>query len=577
MLNIFQIKILLIFSLIVNLGCSSKKSSEKAEIIFLNGNFITVNDKEPRAAAVAVKDGKILDLDMDKKSLLERYKGEKTKLIDLDNKTVVPGIIDAHSHITTVAVQAVSANLLPPPDGGAKDIKSLQDILRKFIKTSPTIKDYGIVIGFNYDDSQLKEKRHPTRQELDEVSTEIPIVIMHQSGHLGVYNSLALKRVGVDKSTPNPPGGTIYREEDGKTPTGVMAENAHFMIIFKLIPKYSENQLQEMISTAEHVYLKNGVTTIQDGRTDPSALSSLIYTANNKGFRADVVAYADLEMNLKNELLKGDLMSNKYTNRFRIGGVKLSLDGSPQGKTAWFTRPYLCPPHNEKQGYRGFPIFKDISKLQSLVNIAQEKEWKLLAHSNGDAAIDQLIEVVDKANQDKTKKPLDAVLIHGQFMRRDQIQKLKKLNIFPSVYPMHTFYWGDWHRKSVAGEERAKFTSPTNSLYKAGMKFSIHTDAPVIFPDTARLIHSAVNRVTRSGYILGEDERISPYLALKALTIWPAIQYSEENLKGSLEKGKLADFAVLDRDILSIPHQDLINIKVLKTIKEGEIVYQSNQ
>ena len=568
------IKTIYLIPLLLNIGCNTNQPRNAATIIYTNGNFITINDKAPKAKAVAVKNGKILDVSLDQKSIIKNYKAQETKVIDLKGKTVIPGVIDAHSHLTTVAVQAISANLLPPPDGGAKDIPTLQNILRRFIKESPTIKKYGIAIGFNYDDSQLAEKRHPTRQELDQVSTKIPIVIMHQSGHLGVYNSLALKQAGINENTPNPPGGTFYREDDGKKPNGVMAENAHFMAIYKLIPKYSDEQLQEMILKAEHIYLKNGVTTIQDGRTDPNGLNSLIYTAKNKGFKADIVAYADLEMNLNNKILKGSFMSKEYTKRFRIGGVKLSLDGSPQGKTAWFTKPYIVPPHTEKLGYKGFPIFKDTQKLQNLIEIAQENEWKLLAHGNGDAAIDQLIEVIAKVNQNKMKPNVDSVLIHGQFMRKDQIPKLKELNIFPSVYPMHTFYWGDWHRSSVAGEERASFSSPTASILKAGMKFSIHTDAPVIFPDSARLLHSAVNRVTRSGYVLGPNERISTLTALKALTIWPAIQYSEDSLKGSIEKGKLADFAVLSHNPLSIPVEDLIKIKVLKTIKEGKIIYE---
>ncbi len=555
-------------------SCAKKEKDKYASVIYTNGNIITMNDSFPKAKAVAVKNGLILDVGLNQNELVSKYKGPNTKLVSFNEKTVIPGIVDAHSHLTTVAVQAVSANLLPPPDGGAKDIPTLQKILKEFIKNSPTIKKHGIAIGFNYDDSQLKEKRHPNRQELDEVSTEIPIVIMHQSGHLGVYNSLALKKAGIDQNSKDPAGGTIYREKDGKTPNGLMAENAHFIVVYKLIPKYTNNQIQEMLLKAQEVYLKNGITTIQDGRTDPNGLASLIYTANNKKFKVDVVVYADLEMNMDNKTLLGPLMSEAYTNRLRIGGVKLSLDGSPQGKTAWFTKPYLVPPHNEKNSYRGFPIFKNIDKLQKLVDYTQKKGWQLLAHANGDAAIDQLIQVVENTKKNDGEKEINTVLIHGQFIRKDQIQKIKELNIFPSVYPMHTFYWGDWHRKSVAGEQRAAFTSPTASLMKAGLKFSIHTDAPVIFPDSMRLLDSAVNRVTRSEFILGPEERITPLTALKAMTIWPATQYSEESRKGSIEVGKLADFAVLSQDPLTIKHRDLIKIKILQTIKEGQSVYK---
>lgn len=559
---------------LINSSCSKNKSKDYASIIYTDGNFLTMDESKPTAKAIAVKNGKILDLSINQDDLIAKYKGADTKLQSLNNYTVIPGIIDAHSHLTTVAVQAVSANLLPPPDGEAKDIPSLQNILREFIKNSPSVKKHGIVIGFNYDDSQLKEKRHPNRIELDKVSTDIPIIIMHQSGHLGVYNSLALRKAGIDKDSKNPPGGTIFREKDGKTPSGLMAENAHFNIVYKLIPKYTDDQLQEMILDAQDIYIKNGVTTIQDGRADPNGLKSLKYTAENKGFKVDVVAYADLEMNLKNDLLQGSLMSRDYTNRFRIGGVKLSLDGSPQGKTAWFTKPYLVPPHDEKANYRGLPIFKDVSKLQELVDYAKNKNWQLLAHANGDAAIDQLIEVVKNSSVPTANNKLSTVLIHGQFIRPDQVQTIKELNIFPSIYPMHTFYWGDWHRESVAGEERASFSSPTAALLNAGIKFSIHTDAPVIFPDSIRLLHSAVNRVTRSGHILGPDQRIDAMTALKAMTIWPAIQYGEELTKGSLEVGKLADFAVLSKDPLKLHSKDLINLEVLETIKEGKSLYK---
>lgn len=565
----------LVLSFFVLQACSILTKSNNTVVIYKNANFITMNDDAPRADYMVVKAGKIVDIGVDLQKALKKYSSSRPEVISLENKTVIPGIVDAHSHLSTVAVQAVSANLLPPPDGGAKDIPSLQRILKEHIKVSPAVKKHGIAIGFNYDDSQLAEKRHPTRTELDAVSSDIPIIAMHQSGHLAVYNSLALKMAGITKDTKNPPGGTIYREDDNVTPNGVMAENAHFMVVFKLIPRYSKDELTSMILEAEKIYLANGVTTIQDGRADPTGVEALLNVSNQNGFKVDIVAYADLEMNLENKLLQGPYMSNDYKNRFRIGGVKLSLDGSPQGKTAWFTKPYLVPPLNEKRGYKGFPIFKEDSRLQKLVDFANEKNWQLLVHANGDAAIDQLISVVKKSNKRFQKKFLNVVLIHGQYLRRDQILKLKKNKIFPSLYPMHTFYWGDWHRKSVAGEKRARFISPVKSLEKQGIKFSIHTDAPVIFPDSMRLLDSAVNRTTRSNYILGRDQRLSPLTALKAMTIWSATQYREDSRKGSLEVGKLADFVVLSGNPLKIKKEKLIDLKVLKTFKEGVKVYES--
>ena len=165
------------------------------------------------------------------------------------------------------------------------------------------------------------------------------------------------------------------------------------------------------------------------------------------------------------------------------------------------------------------------------------------------------------------------VLIHGQYLRADQIPQLKELGIMPSLYPMHTFYWGDWHRESVAGPERAEFISPTGAVLKAGMKFTIHSDAPVTFPNSMRVLDSAVNRTTRTGYVLGPDQRLSPAIALKAMTLWAVYQYFEEKEKGSLEVGKIADMVILSANPLTVPPATIKDIKVVETIKAGQPVY----
>ena len=169
------------------------------------------------------------------------------------------------------------------------------------------------------------------------------------------------------------------------------------------------------------------------------------------------------------------------------------------------------------------------------------------------------------------------VLIHGQFIRPDQIAPVQALGIFPALFPMHTFYWGDWHRQSVAGPERAAFISPTGMVLRRGMKFSIHSDAPVTFPNSMRVLDSAVNRTTRTGFVLGPDERISPYVGLKAMTLWAAHEQFEEASKGSLEPGKRADLVILDRDPLKVARAAIKDIKVIETIKDGVTVWQAGR
>jgi predicted amidohydrolase YtcJ len=266
-------------------------------------------------------------------------------------------------------------------------------------------------------------------------------------------------------------------------------------------------------------------------------------------------------------------MSHNYQNRFRIGGVKLTFDGSPQGKTAWFTKPYLKAPAGQAENYVGYPAFND-EEAYELMQLAYNNKWQLLIHSNGDAAIDQLINLVEKASKEQDLGDHRTVMIHGQFTRKDQVARLKTLGIFPAFYPMHTFYWGDWHRDSVAGPERANNISPTGWLLDQKMRFTIHSDAPVTFPNAMRILDSAVNRVTRSGKTLGEEHKLSPLVALKAMTIWGAYQHFEEKIKGSIEVGKQADFVVLDSNPLEIPSNKIKDINVLQTINDDKTVYQ---
>jgi predicted amidohydrolase YtcJ len=544
-----------------------------ADVIWFGGPIITVDAKLPRAQAVAVKDGRIVAVGK-KAAVMKAEQGKATRLVDLAGHTLVPGFVDGHGHISGVAIQAVSANLLPPPDGPATSIADIQRIMRDFIATSPAAKA-GLAIGFDYDDSQLAERRAPTRQELDAVSTEIPIMIIHQSGHLGAFNSLALERAGITAASADPSGGVIQREADGKTPNGVLEESALGLAAYKLFPKSTPAQGLAIIAAAQKIYMANGYTTVQDGKTDPQSMAMLTGAAKAGVLKIDVVSYADLVSLHDKPVLQGPLVSATYTDHFRIGGVKLTFDGSPQGKTAWFTKPYFQVPAGQKPDYAGYPAFPKPGEAQGWVDMAYRNKWQLLIHANGDAAIDELIKTVGSAQAQFGGGDRRTVMIHGQYLRADQIPALKAEGVFPALFPMHTFYWGDWHRTSVAGPERAEFISPTRAVRDAGMKLSIHHDAPVTFPNSMRVFDSAVNRTTRSGHLLGPGQRLTPMEALQAMTIWPAFQHFEEATKGSIETGKLADLVILDKNPLTVPRATIKDIKVLETIKAGETVFKA--
>lgn len=541
------------------------------DTLYSGGPIITMDDNQPQAEAVVVRDGTIVFVGS--RSAARNF-SPKANPIDLRGHTLTPGFIDAHGHVSGVGLQALSANLLPAPDGEGNSIPVLQKIMREFRAHPTTPEGYKVLIGFGYDDSQLVEQRHPTRQDLDAIATDIPIILMHQSGHLGAYNSKALELAGITADTPNPPGGVIRREPGSNIPDGVLEESAHNLALAKLMPAMTIEQSLAMLEAGQALYMKYGYTTAQDGKTDAGTLQLLPIAAKAGKLKIDVVAYPDIEVALNNPAMQGPFYGLNYTDHFRIGGVKISLDGSPQGKTAWLTQPYYKVPEGEKPDYAGYPAFPD-AKVNDLINQAWGHGWQVLAHANGDAAIDQLIHAVAAAEAAHPDKHLMPVLIHGQTLRKDQVGEIRKLGIFPSLFPMHTYYWGDWHRESVLGPERAENISPTRWVLDAGMKFTSHHDAPVVFPDSMRVLDATVNRTTRSGYVLGPDQRVTPEQAMKSITLWAAEQYAEQASKGSIEVGKRADLVLLSDNPLTIERSQLHTIKVLQTIKDGDVVYEA--
>lgn len=540
------------------------------------GSIITMQGMTPQyVEALVVENGRIQFAGGLKQA--QKFKNKNTQLVDLQKRTLLPGFIDAHSHLNSVGLQQTVANLYPEPDGDVSDIPSLIHALSKWQQQNQAFiqATQGWIIGNGYDDAQLKEKRHPTATDLDQVSTTQPIIVLHQSGHLASVNHKALELLKINKNTPNPTGGIIRRKNNSQEPDGVLEEAAVFSAMATAFRKVPPEIMQNMAKTALKTYIKNGYTTVQEGRADAGTSELWRSFANIGQLDIDVVVYPDL-MNEKAYMLKYG-SSLQYQNHFRIGGVKISLDGSPQGKTAWLTQPYLIPPEGQTKDYRGYPAYPDQKMVQNAINLAYEKHWQILAHANGDAAIDQYLDTIAVANQKFGQLDRRNVIIHAQTIREDQLDRAKDLGLIPSFFSLHTYYWGDWHKHETLGPERANRISPTASALKRNMIFTEHHDAPVIPPKNMMVINATVNRTTRSGDVLGEDQRVSPYIALKSVTDWAAYQYFEDKDKGTLEKGKLADFVVLDHDPLKVPSQKIKDIKILATYKEGRLIYQSPQ
>jgi len=568
MKKILLISLILVTVLLVSCKEQQENKNTNSPIIYSGGDIITMQGDLPEyAEALVVRDDEILFVG----SLTDAKAkaGENYTYKDLKGRTLLPGFIDAHAHFSNFSSQAIGAQILPPPDAGANNIEALINILKEW-NTPENRALTGWIFGAGFDDSVLEDKRFPTKHDLDQVSTEFPIMIIHISGHFAVVNTKGLELLGITADTKDPEGGLI-RRENGNEPNGVLEELAAIPNYAKALTPKSNEVADTFFQSGQNMALSYGYTTAQEGRAMLENHAFLATKAKEGKIKLDVVSYVDYMF--VDTLMNTKWNSKKYDNRYRIGGMKLTLDGSPQGRTAWRTQPYLLPPDGAEKGYLGYPAIPQDSVLESLYRKGFENDWQIQTHANGDAAMDQMIRALTKVTSEFEKKDRRNVLIHGQYIREDQLDSYKELDIIASLFPLHTFYWGDWH-KEIIGEELGNNISPTRTALNKGLRLTIHTDAPVALPNLMRMVGITVERKSRSGKVIGEAEKLTPYEALKAITIWSAYQHFEENTKGTLEEGKLADMVILDKNPLKVSEEEIKEIVVLETIKDGVPVYK---
>ena len=541
-----------------------------AERIWSGGPVLTMNDAAMRAEAVAEAGGRIIAVG--RKAEVMRLKGPATQLIDLKGRALLPGFVDAHGHVVMGGLQALSANLLAPPDGEVKNIASLQQTLRAWMAANDAaVKKIDLAIGFGYDSASLAELRHPTREELDAVSDQVPIVVVHQSGHMGVLNSKALALAGITADTPDPEGGKIHRREGSREPAGLIEETAFFPVALKMLTRIGPEGMKTFARAGSQLWARYGYTTAQEGRATAASVAVLRRVGAEGGLAIDVAVYPDV-LTDRDFIQKN--VSRTYADRVRVAGAKFTIDGSAPAFTAWRDRPYYAPVGDFAKGFAGYPAVTNQQAIDA-IDWAYANDIQILTHANAEAASDLLIAASTlarlKHGPGTDRRP---VLIHGQFLREDQVESFRRLGILPSLFPMHTFYWGDWHMSKTLGPVDGPNISPTGWVLERGMKFTTHHDAPVAFPDSMRVLDATVTRVARgSGKVVGPQHRVDVITALKAMTIWPAWQHYEEASKGSIEVGKLADFVILSRDPTKGDANTIDRILVSETIKEGRSVF----
>lgn len=501
--------------------------------LYVNGNIITMNNKIVNS--VLIENDRII-------KVANNIVDNEAEIKDLKGNTMLPAFIDAHSHLTACASSFLEVDL--------KDIKSFEELKTRFNNfiEENNIKENEWIIGNGYDHNVLKEKIHPTKEFLDTAFPNNKILVKHASGHFGVFNTKAIQELNIANDKNGYLEENQYLEAARKTPMPRIEEFIHSY----------KKALEE--------YGSYGITTIQEGMMLKEMVPLYQEVLKNNILSLDVIGYPAIsDSDYIYDMLKE--YKGTYKNNFRLGGYKIMLDGSPQGRTAWMLTPY----QNSEKDY-GNGSMSDNEVYDAILK-SKKNNRQILAHCNGDRAAKQYIDMIDKVEKENSCKIDKPIMIHAQLLNLNQIDDVKRLEIIPSFFIAHCYHWGDIHIENF-GFERAKKISPVKECINENILYTFHQDSPVIKPDMLETIWCAVNRITKNGIILEEEEKISVYDAIKGITINAAIQYGEEKNKGTIEVGKLANFVIINEDILNINTDQIKNIEIIETINKGKTIYK---
>ena len=538
--------------------------------LFCNATFVPLTDEDARADALLVDDEGRIAFVGPLEEARERAGGAEE--VDLGGAAVLPGLIDPHSHFTGSLQYLLFADL-----SECTSFAEITETLKAFAAKRHIGPD-GVIMGNGYDQNNLIEQRHPDKSVLNAVSEDTPVLITHVSNHMGVANDCLLELAGVTPTTPDPEGGRYGRMDGTGDLDGYAEEPAAMNPFYAVTTPRLGLDFAAMVPAMQRIYLEHGVTTCQDGATAPDMAGVLVSLAKAGLLKMDIVAYPMWGTDVMATLAANpEYDSQDYHGHFRFGGLKMFLDGSPQGLTAWMTEPYAEGPDGERD-WVAYGTMTD-EDAAAFARLAIDSNHQLLCHCNGDAAADQLLRVYEAARDasgNPGKAALRPVMIHAQTARADQYEKMAEIGMIPSIFSSHIWYWGDAHLRNL-GPARGGRVSACGDAARSGIPFTLHTDTPVLRPNLLEAAWCAVNRVTKGGVQLDEDQKITPYEALRAITFNGAYQYGEEDLKGTLEAGKLADLVVLDRNPLAVDPREIRDIQVLATIKEGEVIYRRDE
>ena len=524
------------------------------DIILYNANIITINNLQPGAQAIAINRGRIIDLGTNSEML--KLASSSTKKIDIGGKTITPGFIDAHSHPAHSG-----RSHLRKVDCDLRSIKAIKEAIAKKAKeTSPG----KWVLGFKYDDTKTSEGRFINRFDLDEAAPDHPVLISHRGGHTAYVNSKALQLAGISRNSPDPPGGKIGRDLNNEL-TGQLLENATNEVQ-RLIPnEFTRKDYQDGIKLITRMMAKTGVTSVTDAYGSPKDLTAFqdAYKAGELSTRVYcMIGY----MHIK-EMFEAGISTGFGDEWVRVGGMKLTCDGSISERTARLSQPYIGRPNDY-----GI-IVMDEEQLYSYAIKAHKADWQIGIHANGDVAIEKVLNLYQKLQKEYPRKDPRFRIEHCTIINKEIVKRMKEMNVIPTPFSTYVYFHGE--KMKEYGKDRLENMFALRSFLDAGINVTQASDYPPGPFEPMMALQSSVTRTDWKGNEWGGSQKISVEEAIKIGTLNGAYASYEENTKGSLQPGKCADLVVLGKDPLKEDPFKLINIPIERTMVGGKWVYES--
>ncbi len=536
--------------------------------IYHGGPILTVDDRDSVAEAVLVEGGRIVavgNLDA-----VANAAPSGAAHYDLAGATMIPGLIDPHGHFPGSGIMALyEVDLSPPPLGTCR---GFDDVFERLADKAAKTPKGEWVQGRMLDHTAMSEGRFPTRDELDRITTDHPIWVCHISGHAAAVNSAALAYLGVDRDTPDPRGGRYGRNGATGDLDGLVEGMAAMGEVGDGEFEVTDERFAAGFAHATAEYLAHGVTLAQNAWVPEGMLRlfAAVAAQGDSGMDVIVLPAAGLEPRLSRDELDFEIPQD---GRIQLGPRKLFADGAFQIQNACLTEPYFKPLHGDPNHCGRLSITRE--GMTRHVGALHDAGFQTHTHVNGDAAGDVMLDAMAAVLAASPRDDHRHTFIHCQTLRDDQLDRMVELGVNASFFPAHVYYWGDKHRDEFLGPRRAARISPTGSAVERGLRFTIHNDTSVTPMRPLHLMWCACNRITASGHVLGEDQRISPRQALRAHTIDAAWQVFLEDERGSIEAGKRADFTILSANPLD-DAAALKDITVKATIVAGETAYRSS-